>query len=142
DDATVKFIAVGTVAALEMARRGDADVVLVHALDLESQYVESGDLVDGRLVMQNDFMMVGPPDDPAGARAAANLDDALDSIARHGPFIARGDGSGTEVRELALWAQAGVDPDSIPGRGETGQGQGATLLVASERRAYTLSDRS
>jgi len=139
---TVKVIAVGTGAALEMARRGDADVVLVHALDLERQYVESGDLVGGRLVMENDFVLVGPPDDPAGARAASTLDGALAAIARHGPFISRGDGSGTEVRELALWAQAGVNPASIPGRGETGQGQGATLLVASERRAYTLTDRS
>src|SRR5690606_38870063 len=118
---SVKVIAVGTGAALEMARRGDADAVLVHALDLERAYVESGDLVGGRLVMENDFVLVGPPDDPAGARAASNLDAALDSMAKHGPFISRGDGSGTEARELALWSQAGIDPDSIPGRAETGQ---------------------
>ncbi|HEU5050101.1 MAG TPA: substrate-binding domain-containing protein [Gemmatimonadales bacterium] len=139
---TVKVIAVGTGAALEMARRGDADVVMAHAADLEQQYVESGDLIEGRLVMTNDFVLVGPAVDPAGVRSSTSLDEALTAIARTGPFVSRGDGSGTEVRELALWAALGIEPAQVAGRVETGQGQGATLLLASERGAYALTDRS
>jgi tungstate transport system substrate-binding protein len=92
--------------------------------------------------MTNDFVVVGPAADPAGARTATSLDGALAAIARTGPFVSRGDGSGTEVRERALWAALGVDPGEVAGRIETGQGQGATLLVASERGAYALTDRS
>lgn len=139
---TVKVIAVGTGAALEMARRGDADVVMAHAADLEREYVASGDLIEGRLIMTNDFVVVGPAGDPAGVRSATSLDEALAAIARTGPYVSRGDGSGTEIRELALWAALGIDPAQVPGRVETGQGQGATLLIASERGAYALTDRS
>ena len=138
----VKVIAVGTGAALEMARRGDADVVIAHAPELERRYEEDGSLVGGRLVMRNDFVLVGPPEDSAGARSAGGLDAAMRAIAAAGRFVSRGDGSGTEARELALWRDAGVAPDSIAERVETGQGQGATLLVASERGAYTLTDRA
>jgi tungstate transport system substrate-binding protein len=92
----VKLIAVGTGAALEMARRGDADAVLVHAPEAERQYVASGDLADGRLVMHNDFILLGPAGDPAGIRGLADPAEAMGRIARAGAFIARGDGSGTE----------------------------------------------
>lgn len=138
----VKPIAVGTGAALEMARRGDADAVLVHAPEAERAYVRSGDLIDGRRVMYNDFLIIGPASDPAGAGRAASLEAALRAIAARGSFVSRGDGSGTEAKELALWRVAGVNPASMPRREETGQGMGATLLVAEERRTYTLTDRA
>ena len=137
----VKVIAVGSGAALAMARTGDADAVLVHAPEAERPYVESGDLVEGRRIMHNDFLIVGPKRDPAGAGRAADLSDAMVRIAAAGPFISRGDGSGTEKKELALWKAAGVQPARVARREETGQGMGATLLVASERGGYTLTDR-
>ena len=137
----LKVIAVGTGAALEMARNGEADAVLVHAPAAEQEYVESGDLIDGRLVMHNDFVLVGPPDDPTGAGGAAGLDDALRAIARDGTFVSRGDDSGTNKKELQLWADAGVDLDAID-REETGQGMGATLNITSEKGGYTLTDRA
>lgn len=138
---TVKVIAVGTGAALRMASEGNADAVLVHAPEAEAPYVASGDLVSSRLVMTNDFVIVGPPDDPAAAASASDLSAALASIAAGGRFVSRGDDSGTHKRELALWAGAGIDPAALP-REETGQGMGATLTIASERRAYTLTDRA
>ena len=137
----VKPIAVGTGAALEMARRGDADVVLVHAPEAERPYVDAGDLVEGRLIMHNDFMILGPPDDPAGAREAADLRGTMAAIGAGGAFVSRGDGSGTEVKEMALWRLAGVNPARMQGREETGQGMGATLLIAEQRQSYTLADR-
>jgi tungstate transport system substrate-binding protein len=138
---TAKPIAVGTGAALDMARRGEADAVLVHAPEAERAYVASGDLVGGVLVMHNDFLVAGPPDDPARARDAPDALDALRRIAARGPFVSRGDGSGTEKKELELWRAAGLTPAGVQGRIETGQGMGATLLVAEERRAYVLTDR-
>jgi tungstate transport system substrate-binding protein len=137
----VKVIAVGSGAALAMARTGDADAVLVHAPQAERPYVESGDLVAGRRIMHNDFLIVGPDDDPAGARGAGGLAAAMRRIATAGRFISRGDGSGTEQKELELWNVAGVGPAEIHRREETGQGMGATLVVASERGGYTLTDR-
>ncbi len=138
----VKAIAVGTGAALEMARRGDADVVLVHAPEAERAYVEAGYLVAGRRVMHNDFLLLGPSADPAGVRAVRDPAAAMRAIAAGGSFVSRGDGSGTEQRELALWEAAGIPPASLPRREETGQGMGATLLVAEQRQTYTLTDRA
>lgn len=138
----VKVIAVGTGAALDMAARGDADAVLVHAWTSEKKYVASGDITEGVLVMHNDFLLVGPPADPARVRGSHDAETAMRAIAAKGPFISRGDASGTEKMELALWAQAGVDPKTVPGRDATGQGMGATLLVADQRNAYTLTDRA
>ncbi len=138
---TVKVIAVGTGAALRMAGEGNADVVLVHAPEAEAPYVASGDLVSGRLVMTNDFVIVGPPDDPARVASASDLPAALAAIAAGGRFVSRGDDSGTHKRELALWERVGIDWATLP-REETGQGMGATLTIASERRAYTLTDRA
>ncbi len=137
----VKVIAVGTGAALRMASTGDADVVLVHAPDAEKKYVEAGDLIEGRRVMHNDFVIVGPPEDPARLRATKSVADAMRAVAAGGIFISRGDDSGTHKQELALWASAGIDPRSMTRREETGQGMGATLNVADEKRAYTLTDR-
>ncbi len=138
----VKVIAVGTGAALDLAARGDADAVLVHAWESEKKYIASSDITDGRLVMHNDFLLVGPPSDPGHVRGTRDALAAMRAIARTGPFISRGDASGTEKMELALWKLAGVDPKTVPGRDATGQGMGATLLVADQRNAYTLTDRA
>ncbi|MFQ5381730.1 MAG: substrate-binding domain-containing protein [Dehalococcoidia bacterium] len=139
----VKIIAVGTGAALEMAARGDADAVLVHAPASEREYVESGDLTGGKLVMHNDFVIVGPGADPAGVASADGLEAAMRAIAASATFVSRGDDSGTNKKELAIWAAAGIDPETDIARLEvTGQGMGATLQVASEKSAYTLTDRA
>jgi tungstate transport system substrate-binding protein len=137
----VKVIAVGTGAALRMAGTGDADVVLVHAPDAERKYVESGDLIDGRLVMHNDFVIVGPSADPAGVKTVKTAADAMRAIAARGVFISRGDDSGTHAAERALWAAARADPKSLDRRAETGQGLGATPNVSDQKRAYTFTDR-
>jgi tungstate transport system substrate-binding protein len=137
----VKPIAVGTGAALEMARRGDADAVLVHAPEAERNYVQSGDLIERRRIMYNDFLILGPVGDPAAVKEKP-LVDAMKAIAVGGSFVSRGDGSGTETKELALWKAAGVAPASMGRREETGQGMGATLLVAEQRQTYTLTDRA
>lgn len=137
----VKPIAVGTGAALEMARRGDADAVLVHAPDAERDYVASGDITAGRRIMYNDFLVIGPAADPAGVRGSQDAVTAMRAIAERGSFVSRGDGSGTEKKEMELWQAAGVSPASIAKREETGQGMGATLLVADARQTYTLTDR-
>jgi tungstate transport system substrate-binding protein len=138
---SVKVIAVGTGAALRMASTGDADVVLAHAPDAEKRYVDAGDLIEGRRVMHNTFVIVGPPGDPAGAAREKRLADVMRAIAARAVFISRGDESGTHHKERELWTAAGVDPASAR-REETGQGMGATLNVADQRRAYTLSDRA
>jgi tungstate transport system substrate-binding protein len=137
----VKVIAVGTGAALRMASRGDADAVLVHAPAAERPYVEAGDLVDGRGVMHNDFVIVGPGNDPAGIRRLTSINDVMHALAARGTFVSRGDDSGTHSQEMALWAAARIDLRSIARREETGQGMGATLNVTDQKRAYTLSDR-
>jgi tungstate transport system substrate-binding protein len=137
----VKVIAVGTGAALKMAASGNADVVLVHAPESERVYVESRDLVEGRLVMHNDFLIVGPSDDPAGVRQQRALPSVMRAIAAKSTFISRGDQSGTHSAELSLWTAAGINPATLNRREETGQGMGATLNVADQKRAYTLSDR-
>jgi tungstate transport system substrate-binding protein len=136
-----KVIAVGSGAALRMAARGDADVVLVHAPAAEKPYVQSGDLVEGRAVMHNDFVLVGPSDDPARIGRLNTIDSVMAAIASRGVFVSRGDESGTHAQELALWAAAKIDPRSLSRREETGQGMGATLSVADQKRAYTLTDR-
>jgi tungstate transport system substrate-binding protein len=137
----VKAIAVGTGAALEIARRGDADAVLVHAPEAERAYVESGDITAGRRIMYNDFLVVGPAGDPAGVRGQQDAAAAMRAIAAQGSFVSRGDGSGTEKKELELWRAAGVAPAAMGKREETGQGMGATLLVADARQTYALTDR-
>jgi tungstate transport system substrate-binding protein len=91
--------------------------------------------------MHNDFVIVGPGDDPAGVRQLTSVSDAMRAIAARGAFVSRGDDSGTHMQELALWAAAGIDPRSLGRREETGQGMGATLSVAEQRRAYALADR-
>lgn len=137
----LKVIAVGSGAALRMASTGNADVVLVHSPAAEKEYVARGDLIEGRRVMHNDFVIVGPPGDPAGVATSRTVADAMRVIAGRGIFVSRGDGSGTHAQELALWTSARIDVRALGRREETGQGMGATLTVADQRKAYTLTDR-
>ena len=138
----VKVIAVGTGAALEMGKKGDADVLLVHAPAAEKELVESGDVTDRRLVMHNDFVIVGPADDPAKVRGMVNATDALKMIAdAQAIFVSRGDDSGTHKMELALWEGAGMSPEGSWYQ-SSGQTMGATLKIASEKGGYTLTDRA
>jgi tungstate transport system substrate-binding protein len=138
---TVKPVSVGTGQALALAARGEADVVLVHAPSLEKKYVADGKLLNRRLVMYNDFIIVGPEADPAKIRGAPRAAAALAKIAAAGArFVSRGDKSGTHILEQALWKEAGVTP-AAPWYIESGQGMGATLGIADDRRAYTLTDR-
>ena len=146
----VKVIAVGSGQALEMGRRGDADVVLSHAPEAERVLADSGYFLHRRLVMHNDFLIVGPAADPAGLRGLSDAVAALRrTAAARATFISRGDRSGTHQRELQLWKQAGVTPPAGAGVGvgvgwyiESGQGMAATLQMADEKRAYTMTDRA
>jgi len=139
---TVKTIAVGTGQALALATRGEADVALAHAPEVEKKYVAEGRLANRRLVMVNDFVLVGPEADPAKIAGEKSAVAAFQRIAAAGArFVSRGDKSGTHTLELALWRRAGVEP-AAPWYIESGQGMGATLGLADDRRAYTLSDRA
>jgi tungstate transport system substrate-binding protein len=138
---TVKTISVGTGQALALAARGEADVTLAHAPGLEKKYVEDGKMSKRRLVMYNDFVIIGPADDPARIKGLPKAVDALRRIAEsQSRFVSRGDKSGTHVLEQTLWAQAGVEPKGAWYL-ESGQGMGQTLGIANDRRAYTLCDR-
>ena len=140
-DRQVKTVAVGSGEAIELGSRGEADVLLVHSPDDEEEFMASGKGGTRRLVMHNDFVVVGPPDDPAGIRGMSST-AALERIAQNGeaPFISRGDDSGTHALELKLWDEAGVRPAGSWYQ-ETGQGMGATLRIADQKRAYTVADR-
>jgi len=139
---TVKTISVGTGQALALAARGEADVTLAHAASLERKYVAEGKMTNRRLVMYNDFVIIGPPDDPAKIKGSPRALDALKRIAEsQSRFVSRGDKSGTHVLELALWTQAGIEPKGA-WYIESGQGMGQTLGIANDRRAYTLTDRA
>ncbi len=138
---TVKTISVGTGQALALAARGEADVTLAHAPGLEKKYVEDGKMSNRRLVMYNDFVIIGPPDDPAKIKGLPKALDALKRIAEsQSRFVSRGDKSGTHVLEQGLWKQAGLEPKGA-WYIESGQGMGQTLGIANDRRAYTLTDR-
>ena len=142
---TVKVVAVGTGAALQMGQQGNADVLLVHAPSSEKTYMDGGFGKDRLLVMHNDFLIVGPTADPAGIKGTASAVEAFKKIATaSAPFISRGDNSGTNTKELALWKSAGLDPAGQKASWyvESGQGMGATLTIASEKNSYTLTDRA
>ncbi len=140
----VKVIAVGSGQALAMGRRGDADVVLSHAPEAERVLVDSGYFVRRRLVMHNEFLVVGPASDPAGLRGLSDAVAAFRRLAeRRAPFVSRGDQSGTHQREQILWKRTGMTAPPRDGwYVESGQGMGATLQLADEKRAYTLTDRA
>jgi tungstate transport system substrate-binding protein len=138
----VKTIAVGTGQSLALGDRGDADVVLVHAPQLEREYEAKGTLSNRRLVMHNDFVLVGPKTDPAQVKGLKTAAQALQRIASRAlPFVSRGDNSGTHNMERSLWRLAGVMPQGTWYL-ESGQGMGATLMIAAEKGAYTLTDRA
>ncbi len=138
----VDVVAVGTGASIEIGKRGDADVVLVHAKPLELKAVEEGYFVNRHDVMYNDFVVVGPPDDPAKIKGLKSATEAFKKIAESkSTFISRGDKSGTNIKELAVWKADNLDPKGQTWYLEAGQGMGNTLRVASEKGAYTLTDR-
>ena len=139
----VKVVALGTGQALDMARLGGADVVLVHAREAEEKFIAEGHGVKRYSVMYNDFIIIGPKDDPASIKGARNVAFALQAIkAKGAPFISRGDRSGTHIAELNLWKAAGIDikKEAGPWYKSTGQGMGATLNAAASG-AYVMSDR-
>ncbi len=140
---TVQTVAVGTGAALAMAEEGNADVLLVHAPASEKALMEAGWGKDRFLVMHNDFVIVGPADDPAGIKDTSTTVEAFQKIADAGAnFSTRGDDSGTHKMEISLWGKTAVDPNGQAWYIDSGQGMGATLTIASEKQAYTLTDRA
>jgi|ERR1700733_12306936 len=142
---TVKVIAQGTGQALDTGRRGDADVVFVHAKAAELQFLAEGESLKRYPVMYNDFVLIGPKTDPAGIKGLKDIRQALASIQdKKAPFISRGDRSGTNMAELALWKDTGIDIEQAKGSWykSIGQGMGAALNVASASAAYVLSDRA
>ena len=141
---TVKVVAQGTGQALDTGRRGDADVVFVHAKAQEEKFVAEGAGVKRFPVMYNDFVLIGPKSDPAGIKGTKDVGAALKTImAKNAPFISRGDRSGTHSAELRLWKAAGVDIEKDKGAWykSIGQGMGAALNTAAASKAYVLSDR-
>jgi tungstate transport system substrate-binding protein len=141
---TVKIIAQGTGQALDTGRRGDADVVFVHAKSAELKFLAEGESLKRYPVMYNDFVLIGPRSDPAGISGMADIHQALRAIKqRQAPFISRGDRSGTHIAELNLWKDTGIDidKDKGPWYQSIGQGMGAALNTASASNAYVLSDR-
>jgi len=140
----VRVVALGTGQALDMARRGDADVVFVHARSAEENFVAEGYGVRRLPVMYNDFVLIGPKTDPARIAGGQDILEALRKIRdAKAPFVSRGDRSGTHMAELALWKQAGIDlaSDRGPWYRDTGQGMGPALNSASSMNAYLLADR-
>ena len=138
----MKTVAFGSGAAIAMATSGDADVLLVHSPDAEKKMVAAGDGIERTLVMHNDFIIVGPKSDPAGIKSAKTTNQAMTDIAdKKALFISRGDDSGTNALELKLWKGLRITPSGQSWYQETGQGMGATLQVASQKAAYTISDR-
>ena len=140
----VQLVAVGSGAALKLGEEGNADVLVTHEPDGENALALQGALVDHHAFMENYFLIAGPVADPAGIAKATSAVEAIASIAKHkAPFASRGDDSGTHKREQALFVKAGLDPNaSWDGLVRTGQGMGATLQIAGEKRAYVLTDRA
>ena len=139
----VHVISVGTGKALKLGENGDVDVVLVHAREAEDAFVAAGHGVERRDVMYNDFIVVGPPADPAGVRGGKDVLEAFRRIAAgKARFISRGDDSGTDKMEKGYWQQIGVTPKGAPWHVSAGLGMGEVLTMAGEMQAYTLSDRA
>jgi tungstate transport system substrate-binding protein len=138
---SVKTVAVGSGEALELGERGDADVLLVHSPEAEQEFMDGGHGVSREAVMHNDFIVVGPAEDPAKIKGAGSAAEAFTRISEHeAPFASRADESGTHTKELSIWEAAGIEPAGS-WYIETGQGMGETLTIAGQKRAYTLSDR-
>ena len=138
----LKVIAVGSGQAMALGERGEADVLLVHSPEAEKRFMDSANGVNRRLLMHNDFVIVGPEKDPAKIKGLRSSGGAFAKIAASGSlFMSRGDSSGTHVKELKLWGEARVDPKKARWYQQTGLGMGQTLSVASEKQGYTLADR-
>lgn len=138
----IDVVAVGTGAAIEIGKRGDADVVFVHAKEEELKAVSEGYFVNRHDVMYNDFVIIGPADDPAKIKGIKSANDAFKKIAGKGAvFVSRGDKSGTHTKELSLWKKAEINPTGNKWYLEVGQGMEKTQRIANEKRGYTLTDR-
>jgi tungstate transport system substrate-binding protein len=138
----VDVVAVGTGASIEIGKRGDCDVVLVHARELELKAVAEGFFVNRHDVMYNDFVIIGPTSDPLKVKGSKKALEAMKKIADgSGTFVSRGDKSGTHTMELGLWKQVGIDPKGKPWYLEVGQGMEKTQRIADEKKGYTLTDR-
>jgi tungstate transport system substrate-binding protein len=141
---TVQTVAVGSGQAMQMGTDCNADVLLVHSPAAEQTFMDAGSGKERELVMHNDFIIVGPPADPAGIKGMKAADAFKAIAAAEAPFVARADKSGTSTKELGIWKSAGIDPATTKPAWylETGQGMGASLTIASEKGAYTLADRA
>jgi tungstate transport system substrate-binding protein len=138
----IEYVAVGSGQALELGRRGDADVIIAHSPADEPEFVDTGYGLSRQAIMHNEFIVLGPAADPAAIRGLASAADAFRRIAdTAAPFISRGDDSGTHRKEMRIWADAGIRP-ALPWYSEAGVGMGDALRIASERDAYILSDIS
>jgi len=137
----VKTIAVGSGQAIAMGKRGEADVLLVHSPEAEKALVTEGSGVNRRIVMHNDYVLLGPPNDPAGIQKRSALECFQRITATKSLFLSRGDNSGTHAQELKLWKAAATGLEGQAWYQQTGQGMGQTLAIAAEKKAYTLSDR-
>ncbi len=138
----IDVVAVGTGASIEIGKRGDADVVFVHAKEQELKAVEEGYFVNRHDVMYNDFVIIGPTNDPAKIKGLKSATEAFKKIAESGSsFASRGDKSGTNTRELSIWKKTGIQPAGQKWYLEVGQGMEKTQRIADEKRAYTLTDR-
>jgi tungstate transport system substrate-binding protein len=138
----VKVVAVGSGQALQLGRRGDADVILAHSPEDEERFMAEGFGESRRAVMHNDFVLVGPPSDPASIRGSTSISEAFRAIAEgRSPFVSRGDDSGTHRKELEVWREAGVEPAGN-WYVRAGAGMGQVLRMADQERAYTLGDRA
>jgi tungstate transport system substrate-binding protein len=138
----VKTIAVGSGQAMAMGKKGEADVLLVHSPAAEKQFVADGYGINRRIVMHNDFIIVGPPADPAKIKGIKSAAEAFKKIAASGAiFMSRGDNSGTHAKEKTIWKAAGIKAEGQKWYQQTGLGMGQTLNVAAEKKAYTLADR-
>lgn len=138
----VKTIAVGSGQAMAMGEKGEADVLLVHSPEAEKKFMAEGYGINRKLVMHNDFVIVGPPEDPARVKGAKSCVESFKKIASEKVlFLSRGDNSGTDAKEKAVWKAAGINPEGEKWYQETGLGMGQTLNVAAEKKAITLTDR-
>jgi len=138
----VKTIAVGSGQAMAMGQKGEADVLLVHSPEAEKKFMTEGYGINRRLVMHNDFIIVGPPGDPAKIKGTKSSVESFKKIASaKALFFSRGDNSGTDAKEKSIWKTAGINPEGETWYQQTGLGMGQTLSVAAEKKSYTLADR-
>ena len=139
----VQVVAVSTGAALELGKRGDVDMVMVHAKETELAMVREGWFVHRHDLMYNDFVIIGPENDPAGIESASKASGSLAAISQKSNFVSRGDNSGTHKKELSLWKQAGMKPDPKTDNWylSVGQGMAKTVRIAAQKKAYTMTDR-